>query len=920
MCTCQTDHEISLINVTQEHPEEPNECLFVSDSSVSESEDFGSECELSDSDGDCGESGEDITNQLQDQQFLAISKLLHHTFFFLLLWQSTFKISNAAISSMLRFFKHFFLSLGSILKIQSVGALLKYIPLTRDGLCKLAKIDAVFEKLIVCPKCDAVYTPDRCQRNGKFVSTSCSNRPFPRHPQASRRGACGAQLMKSIHTKSGVKMAPKKVYPYQSLSSALLRLIKRPGFVEQCEKWRTRRNLNDLGYMADIYDGKLWKEYSDFLQAPYNYLCTLNVDWFCPFDHGRYSVGAIYLTIQNLPIHLRNRPENIILVGIIPGPSEPHLTVNSYLAPLQQELNKGWNEGFVMKLPDHGGGAREVPVRIALTCVACDIPAARKVCGFLGHRVTLGCNKCYVRFKQMKDADSAWTNYAGFDTTQWTPRTNEDHRHRCEMIYEEFQRSNTKTVLQTAESQFGLRYSTLLELPYFDPIRYTIVDPMHNLFLGTGKKVMEVWLSPSSSVLSKKDLKAIEEGIQQFVIPDGVGRLPLNITSHFGGFTADQWRNWITIYSPILLWGIVDQSHWDCWILFVLAVKLLCSRLIKISDVSKAASLLKDFCSQFESLYGEKECTVNMHMHLHLQKCLEDYGPTYSFWLFAFERYNGILGSYFTNNSDIECQLMTKFLESQTTKHEVSLHVNEDLKNILPDKGAELENSKKNAFYNSSNSYVNPIHLLELPMVHPRNITVETTTEFYKLLRVVGPFKECVLSDVEVARIQAILAVLFGEEAKLKSKFYLKFGKTFIGDDLIGSKMPRSSSSSSMVMANWPADPFASEVQDDVQFSVGEVQYFLEIIATMHCADTVKEYKLILAFVLWRKPFTIAHELFPSNLGCFVDLQQFSTCKWNFVPVHRITNRCAYVTRSFPTNGIDEQVTFACPLPQRVTL
>ena len=76
--------------------------------------------------------------------------------------------------------------------------------------------------------------------------------------------------------------------------------------------------------------------------------------------------------------------QKTISVGIIPGPSEPHSTVNSYLAPLQQELIKGWNEGFVMEIPDRGGGVREVPVRLALTCVACDIPAARKVCGFFG--------------------------------------------------------------------------------------------------------------------------------------------------------------------------------------------------------------------------------------------------------------------------------------------------------------------------------------------------------------------------------------------------------------------------------------------------------------------------------------------------------------------------------------------------------
>lgn len=51
-------------------------------------------------------------------------------------------------------------------------------------------------------------------------------------------------------------------------------------------------------------------------------------------------MGAIYLPILNFPRQLRNRQENIILVGIIPGPTEPHLHLNSYLEPLVQELVK----------------------------------------------------------------------------------------------------------------------------------------------------------------------------------------------------------------------------------------------------------------------------------------------------------------------------------------------------------------------------------------------------------------------------------------------------------------------------------------------------------------------------------------------------------------------------------------------------
>uniref|UniRef100_A0A1X7VKE9 Uncharacterized protein n=1 Tax=Amphimedon queenslandica TaxID=400682 RepID=A0A1X7VKE9_AMPQE len=52
-----------------------------------------------------------------------------------------------------------------------------------------------------------------------------------------------------------------------------------------------------------------------------------------------------------------------------------------------------------------------------------------------------------------------------------------------------------------------------------------------------------------------------------------------------------------------------------------------------------------------------------MHFHGHIKDCIEDFGPVYSFWCFSFERLNGILGSYHTNNRNISVQIMKRFLE-----------------------------------------------------------------------------------------------------------------------------------------------------------------------------------------------------------------------------------------------------------------
>ena len=47
---------------------------------------------------------------------------------------------------------------------------------------------------------------------------------------------------------------------------------------------------------------------------------------------------------------------------------------------------------------------------------------------------------------------------------------------------------------------------------------------MHNLFLGTAKHVFKLWIE--KSLLSKKDLKVLEDRINNFDVGTGIGRLP----------------------------------------------------------------------------------------------------------------------------------------------------------------------------------------------------------------------------------------------------------------------------------------------------------------------------------------------------------------------------------------------------------
>ena len=66
----------------------------------------------------------------------------------------------------------------------------------------------------------------------------------------------------------------------------------------------------------------------------------INIDWFQPFKHSTYPIGAIYVAIANLLRTERYTSDNVLLIGIILGPKEPKLDINTYLQPLVDELKE----------------------------------------------------------------------------------------------------------------------------------------------------------------------------------------------------------------------------------------------------------------------------------------------------------------------------------------------------------------------------------------------------------------------------------------------------------------------------------------------------------------------------------------------------------------------------------------------------
>ncbi len=315
-------------------------------------------------------------------------------------WASAYNVSYACIATLLKFLHALFVVCSNILP--EIGILSTLIPRTLYQLNKASRVKTDnFIKYVVCPKCNSIRLYDECtvSHNGTVKSDFCSYRRFPNHKQRKQRRTCGTQLLKEVTLKTGKKtFYPRKTYCYKPIGETLKELVSRKNFWETCEKWRGRKKVP--GTYRDVYDGRVWKTFQNynekpFLSQPGCFGLILNLDWWQPFKYSSYSVGCLYAAILNLPREIRYQKENIVLIGILPGPHEPRGDeLNHFLRPLVDELLLLWDEGVQCELPS---GIHQTCFA-AVLCCASDVPAARKLSGFLSHNARLGCSKCLKEF------------------------------------------------------------------------------------------------------------------------------------------------------------------------------------------------------------------------------------------------------------------------------------------------------------------------------------------------------------------------------------------------------------------------------------------------------------------------------------------------------------------------------------------
>ena len=322
-----------------------------------------------------------------------------------------------------------------------------------------------------CPACYALYEYTGVPPAEPYPET-CAHRPTPTSPP------CNVPLRTERRIGAKTLVVPRRKYVHQSLKEWMGRMLSRPGVEEIIDKAPHR---TPTGRIEDIWDSSVFHTFRDTEDGlPFfdergtegRYAFSLGADSFHPLGNleAKQSISstAIYMVLLNLPEGERYKYKNMYLAGVIPGPSKPSMEqINHVLALLVKELLEFWKGVFFTSTARYSLGRM---VKCVVIPLVCDMLAARQMAGLGSVTSKFFCTSCRLPIQDIENLlKHTWPerllHEQVFWAREWRDCESERERERLFKLH-------------------GVRWSELLELPYWNPILFSVVDQMHAAFLG----------------------------------------------------------------------------------------------------------------------------------------------------------------------------------------------------------------------------------------------------------------------------------------------------------------------------------------------------------------------------------------------------------------------------------------------------
>ena len=131
------------------------------------------------------------------------AKVIRLFIFFLMMFQTIFHCSDAALNTLMSFFAKFIVVIGKLFQCEKLESFAIKLPHTIiQARAQVHQNRDDFKKYVCCPKCSSIFIWDQKQPTSESVT--CSYVQFPQHPQMHHRQPCGERLFKRVKTNNGV--------------------------------------------------------------------------------------------------------------------------------------------------------------------------------------------------------------------------------------------------------------------------------------------------------------------------------------------------------------------------------------------------------------------------------------------------------------------------------------------------------------------------------------------------------------------------------------------------------------------------------------------------------------------------------------------------------------------------------------------
>ncbi|KEP47894.1 transposase family Tnp2 protein [Rhizoctonia solani 123E] len=593
-------------------------------------------------------------------------------------------------------------------------------------------VDRFIRVYALCPACGTRYSMEEINN---MAGTEC--------PKEWDGEPCGAGLYVESILYGGVrKRSPCKSYPYIPFPDALERFLLRPGVFEWIQSWRrqghpedepaevpptTRRvwmlNMPVDQMFGDISQGWAYRAipcglgrhynaqtgtYEDIptgdghplaiVMLPGGVTGIVNFDGFQVVRNGKYSVNGVYIMISTLPFHLRIKPENMILVAVMPGPKEPSkYEFDQIMQPFIDDLIE-LGQGVNMQVHNMATGRPEERlIHFSLSSMVVDSIARIKGCGHAGVKSEDHfCLYCEMKQAYLSDPE-------GFQPEGFTARNPMEYLHSKSL----WLHAETEAQKNRLFKANGTQFTVFDQLPGWHPTLSSPLDGMHLFFLGVIPWMYRSLLINPGMFGPWNNRPELETPAERFdailvrtYLPSHCGRLPPKLAHMGSNMKAEQWHHLAPI-SPILLfdsWRVgdtipdediptgpenstaskdrartaklllrqrrkvheyrhgaaVDRPKLDqClssrspkyylvnFVRLALALRSIFCHEITRNSVAFGQRLLSRMCISLVEM--NVYLSPSFHWMMHFESFVLKFGSPYNFWTYPFERANGLL-------------------------------------------------------------------------------------------------------------------------------------------------------------------------------------------------------------------------------------------------------------------------------------